>query len=170
MIHDLVDEWKSAVQSKSRGRTRYVGQPPYPDEAVLDYISELEAENARLAADLEGLPEANKNLADAATAMKTRAEQAEARLAEVTAERDALQVAALDALGLLDGTNILIPNWRDIPDDLPKDMPVIVYSPNESPKVYLCASPIPSHPPEWPRYYIPFDTSSIPTPDKEPEA
>lgn len=31
------------VKSKARGRTRYVGQPPYLDEVLVAYIERLEA-------------------------------------------------------------------------------------------------------------------------------
>ena len=45
---DIVERWCERVRRKSRGRTRYEGQEPYEDEAVLAEIEHLRRENAEL--------------------------------------------------------------------------------------------------------------------------
>lgn len=44
----LVRRWRDGVVSKAKGRTRYHGQPPFADEAVVIYIDQLEAEDEKL--------------------------------------------------------------------------------------------------------------------------
>lgn len=69
--------------------------------------------------------------------------------------KQASDEAALDAIGES------LP-WREITEfDPGDDRPVIVYSPNEYPRIYSCTNPMVSSPPEWPRYYILFDDKAI---------
>lgn len=56
MNKQLAQRWIDRTRAKSRGRTRFEGQEPYDDEAVVDYVDRLTARVAELEGIVNALP------------------------------------------------------------------------------------------------------------------